>query len=927
MPSNMNKRTFRTTMVAGVLILGAALGGCTQDQSTQALVADAKQFMQRGDSKAALIQLKNAAEKSPKDAEIRLLLGKLYNETGAPESAEKEIRKAISLGMPSARAVPPLGRSLLARGMARKALEESEAESANGAADVLAMRGTAYLALNDAALARTAFEQALKAQPDNAGALLGLARQALLAQDVEAATRYVDQAIAKNPRDITALLFKAEMLRAQNRVAPALAAYDAVLQVDSANATAYLMKAHIHINEREFDAAKAGIAAARKAAPNNLQVWYTQARLSDSQQQYPAALEALQQVLRAAPEHLPSLLLAGSVQFQLGSLEQSEQSLRKYLASAPDNLYARKLLATTLLKARQPEAAVATLAPALKTESDNAQLYALAGEAAMQTKDYAKASEYFGKASRLAPESAAGHMSVGLSHLVQGRLDDGVTALESAVELDKKSVQAGVLLAMAHARAKAFDKALQVLATLEKEQPANPLLNNLKGDILLASGDKARARASYTAALKLEPAFVPAVINLSRLDLAENKPDAAKQQLEALLARDKKSYAAMTALATLAAQQGRRDEATAWLERSYNENPTLPEPAALLARHYLGKGEHVKALRIATSLKVANPRSPEALALLGDVQFGSGDKNGALESYSQLVAAQPRSPSAQFQLARVYMAMGNDTAVAAALKAALALQPDFLEAEVAQAMLELRRGNAAQALLIAQRIQKQAPKVPLGFVLEGEALMHQKKGGPAAKAYEQAQLRNKDDATLMIKIYEAQYLAGQGKEGEARLLQWVKEHPADVRARTFLGALAQARHQNKDAIQWFQAVLQHQPENVDVMNNLAWAYFEEKDPQARPMAERAQQLAPANPAVLDTLGWILVEQGDSARGLPLLRKASELAPDSHGLRYHLAAALAKSGDKAGARKELDRLLLTGKAFAQEGEARALLQQL
>lgn len=927
MPSNMSKRTIRTTMVTGVMILGAALGGCKQDQSTQALVSDAKQFQQHGNHKAALIQLKNAAEKSPQDAEIRLLLGALYNATGAPESAEKEIRKAITLGMPSARAVPPLGQSLLARGMARQALEESEAESAKGAADVLAMRGTAYLMLNEAAPARAAFEHALKAQPDNAEALLGLARQALQAQDTESATRYIDQAIAKNPHDITALLFKAEMLRAQNQVEPALAAYDALLKVDPAYATAYLMKAHIHINERQFDAAKADIAAARKAAPANLQVPYTEARLSYSQQQYPAALEALQQVLRAAPEHMPSLLLAGAVQVQLGSLEQAEQNLRKYVASAPDSLEARMLLATTLLKARQPDAALAALAPALKSEADNAQLYALAGEAAMQTKEYAKASDYFGKANQLAPKSAEIRMSLGLSQLAQGRQGGGLSELASAVELDKKSIQAGILLAMAQTRAKAYGKALQVIAALEKEHASNPLLQNLKGEILLASGDKARARASYAAALKLDPGFVPAVINLSRLEMAENKPEAAKQQLEALLARDKKSYAAMTALATLAVQQGKPDEATAWLERSHNENPTLPEPAALLARRYLSMGENAKALSIANSLKVTNPRDPEAMALLGDVQFTSGDRNGALESYSQLAAAQPRSPSAQFKLARVYMAMNNDMAAAAALKATLVLQPDLLEAEIAQATLEQRRGNVAQALLIARRIQTQAPKVPLGFMVEGDVLMNQKKGGPAAKAYEQAHLRNKDDATLMIKLYEAQQLAGQDKEAEAGMLQWVKEHPADVGARTFLGSLAQARHQNKSAIQWFQAVLQQQPKNADVMNNLAWAYYEEKDPQALPMAERAQQLAPANPAVLDTLGWILVEKGDSARGLPLLRKASELAPDAHGLRYHLAVGLAKSGDKAGARKELERLLLTGKSFAQEGEARTLLQQL
>ena len=79
--------------------------------------------------------------------------------------------------------------------------------------------------------------------------------------------------------------------------------------------------------------------------------------------------------------------------------------------------------------------------------------------------------------------------------------------------------------------------------------------------------------------------------------------------------------------------------------------------------------------------------------------------------------------------------------------------------------------------------------------------------------------------------------------------------------------------------------------------------------------------------VLDTLGWILVEQGNTARGLPLLRKATSLAPQAAEFRYHLALGLVKSGDKAEARKELEPLLATGKDFPGIEEARALLRQL
>jgi Tfp pilus assembly protein PilF len=114
---------------------------------------------------------------------------------------------------------------------------------------------------------------------------------------------------------------------------------------------------------------------------------------------------------------------------------------------------------------------------------------------------------------------------------------------------------------------------------------------------------------------------------------------------------------------------------------------------------------------------------------------------------------------------------------------------------------------------------------------------------------------------------------------------------------------------------------------VPALNNLASAYQSEKDPLALEYAEKANQLAPESPAILDTLGWILVEQGNMDRGLPLLQKAISLAPEMPAIRYHLAYGWAKSGDKTKARKELEKTLASGKHFAEMDDARALLKQI
>jgi Tfp pilus assembly protein PilF len=135
------------------------------------LLAEATQYRQKGDNKAALIQLKNAASKSPEDAEVRFALAALYNTTGDPLSAEKEIRKAISLGVDAARTAPELAKALQMQGQPQKAIDETEAEASKASPELLAIRGDAYLALGDNVKSKQSYERALAAKPGHAEAL------------------------------------------------------------------------------------------------------------------------------------------------------------------------------------------------------------------------------------------------------------------------------------------------------------------------------------------------------------------------------------------------------------------------------------------------------------------------------------------------------------------------------------------------------------------------------------------------------------------------------------------------------------------------------------------------------------------------------------------------------------------------------------
>jgi putative PEP-CTERM system TPR-repeat lipoprotein len=926
MPRHATKLTFIAAVVSGAFLIGGGLAACGRTQSAESLLAEAKQYQQKGDLKAALIQLKNAVEKSPENGDARLQLATLQLKMGDAVSAEKEARKARSLGIAADAVLPLQARAMAQQGRFKEMVDEITPELAGRSAPLLSLRGDALLATGKSDEAKQAYDQALGLNPNSADALLGLARHAMAHKDPEAAERYAADAASKDANNPDVWMFRAALLRFSRKPDEALAAYDKVLALDPQNRTAHVEKAYIDITRGKFAEAKTEIDAAEKVAPGNLLVTYTRALYDFSQGKFAAANESVQKVLKSAPEHLPSILLAGASEMNLGATQQAEQHLRKYLESNPNDVYARKLLAQTLLKSSQPADAAAALAPALKDGTQDPQLLAMAGESYMQVRDFDKASAYLEKAAALAPKAAAVHTSLGLSRLGQGDSAKGLSELELATTLDPKSAQATIALVQTEMGLKHYDKALAAVQSLEKQQPDNPQVQNMKGAVYLGKGDAANARVAFEKAVALQPTFFPAVSNLARLDLQENKPDAAKQRFEKVLEKEKNNFAAMASLGELAMLQKRPDEATTWFEKASNANPEAVVPALKLGSHYMHTRQPEKALTLARKFLTANPTNPDLLELQGQAQVATKDTSGALETYSKLVNVLPKSAAAQLRLAGVHMMLKNDTAAAADLRRAVEVQPDFMPARVAQIELTLRSGRPDDALEQARQIQKLNDKAPIGYAVEGDVLLALKKPAQALPAYEKALALSKSPE-MMVKTLQIMTVTGKGKEAQARAGQWLKDHPDDARVTMFMADSRLANKEFKPAIALLENLLKRNPNNPVVLNNLAWAYQQEKDPRALDTAEKAYKAAGDNPGVMDTLGWMLVEQGNAARGVQLLQKASGMAPDAPEIRYHLAVGLNKSGDKQGARKELDKLLAQNKPFAHQDEARALLKTL
>lgn len=909
------------------LLMGISLLSACGKQDSAGLVTEAKARLAAGDTQAAIIQLKNAVAEDGKNAEARFELGKLYLEQGNMAGAEKEFRRAREAGYPARTVNPLIARTLLGQREFQRVLDEvpAPAEQDADAAVLLSLRATAELALGQKESARKTIERALEMAPQAAEVHLARVHLALADNDAVKAMQALDEALRLDPRHRDALLLKGDLLRATGKPVEAAAAYRQLLRVDARHIAARVALAELALADNKPAEARKEIDAALKVMPNSLLARYTQALIDFREKKTGQARDHLAAVLQSAPGYGPALLLGGSIEYALGNLQTAETHLNKVVKAAPTNLYALRLLSATQLSLGRLDEAERTLAPALQVKSPDAGALVVAGEIALARNDFSRASSYFEQAAQQNPDNSAIRTELGISRLAQGD-SRAMADLQTAADMEGATSRADNFIILNQLKKKEFDAALVSIAVLEKKASASPLTWNYKGAAYLGKKDNKRARDSFVQALKLDPGFYPAAANLAQLDLKEGQPRAARQRFESILKADPRHLNSMLALADLALLAKDERKYVDWLEKAASAHPQALDPRVTLARYRLSKGEKNKALAIAREAVNAQPKNPAALDLLGSTQLASGDLTNALASYRKLVELTPGQARPLTQLAAIQIMTKDAPAARKTLQNALRIEPNFAEAQLILGSIEIQSGHFEEALRLARQIQQHQPDSAAGFMMEGDAAFARKDYPAAIASFERAQKRQ-PSGTILLRQLSAFKASQRPEEGEKRLYAWLAAHPQDVGIRAALAENLIQRQQYKAASEHYLFINRSTPNNLLILNNLAWSLHESRDSRALGFAEQALKLKPDNPAVLDTLGWILVGQGQVERGTKLLQQALAKSPDTAEIQYHLAVALNRSGDSVRAKREIERLLASGVAFPQEPEARALLKQL
>lgn len=909
------------------------LAGCW-DKTPESRIETAKQALQKSDSRTAIIELKNALEKAPSNAEARLMLAQVYLSTGLWDNSEKELRKASEFGVEAERTLPMLAKALVRMGKYKEATQltiPSVGLSSLATASIKAEKANAYLALNQPVQATSMIdegERTLTAVGANAFSVdlqLAKARLAFTKGQIDQAMAMLETALQHDPKSISTLSMKAELQLLEGKSQEALKNYELITASKPDEIVPHLAIADFKLNNNDLAGAETEIRAAEKINPKMPLAQYMHAKLSLLKGDLNKANELLLKVLAVAPDHLPSLMLDAALNLKQGNHEQSLKAANRVLGRVPNHLPALKIVAANDLQMGNAQDALDLLRPIAQAHPNDGELLSLLGEASLQLKQYDQSKAYLDRAAVLLPNNAVIKQNQARGDLAQGRIDPALRELEQAAGLSAKASNADMTLIALNMNRKEFDAALRAIANLEKKSPNNPLASNMRGLALMGKNDESGAKKAFEQALTLRPGFYPAAANLASLDIAAKKPDQARQRFEGVLKADAKNTQAMLALADLAALKKNPKETQDWLEKAVKADPKAFSAHAAMVRFFLSNKENQKALTYARQVANANPNSPQALNLLGAAQVAAGDKTGGLASYTKASQLAPNSADALYRLGAAQAVSAHAGEGRANLEKTLKLEPGHVGALDALLLMDLADKKPDRALLRARAFQAKNPRSAVGYFREGDVLFAQKQFAQAAKAYEQG-LNRGNDLQAFSQMASALFRAGDQKLADQKIGELVSRHPGDVRIQTFAAELNLNYGRNAESLRLYESLQKAQPNNPAILNNMAVLYQRLQDSRALPTAEQALKLTPADPGALDTLGWILLDQGQASRAVELLRQATAKAPQAPTIHYHLAAALAKVGNKAEARRELEPLLKAGD-FPELAAARQLLSTL
>jgi tetratricopeptide (TPR) repeat protein len=497
----------------------------------------------------------------------------------------------------------------------------------------------------------------------------------------------------------------------------------------------------------------------------------------------------------------------------------------------------------------------------------------LVGEVALQRADQRMAFTHYLHAARLAQDADLAALAARAA-LALGDADAGQRAVDLWQELAPDSTKARQV--GAYVQIEAGDRAATLTAlrelirlTPEEEQPY------LQAAQLLARVEAPQERLALMRELIAgAPENADAQFALANLAAAAEETELARQAAEAALALRPEWSEPRSFVVQLLVSDDRVDEAAALLDEYLQALPEDRQLQLLRAQLYIDAEAYAPALALFDRILEQQPDQTDVLFTAAVLALEVDALDQARAYLTRLNALNRREDDVAFLLGQVEERADNPEEALAWY--ARVTGPNATDAAVRIARLHASGGNVSRAQDMIQQLRDQLPEQTATlYLIEGEMLRDNDADQQAMSVYDQALSAEPDNPDLRY----------------ARAMVAVALDRIDLLE-------SDLRH-----------ILAQDPDHADALNALGYTLADRTDrlDEAKQLIDKALALKPDEPAIKDSMGWLLYRMGDPAAAEPYLRAALDAVFDPE-IAAHLGEVLWALGRRDEASEIWDRAL-------------------
>ncbi len=924
-PSNKKNMLFKTMKLMIIPTFITALAACSGQKTDLEYLESAKKYAAQGDYKSHVIELKNALQQNPQNADARYLLALAYLSEQQGAAAQKELERAIEYGMPGSELTDELALAYYYQYKFEELLQNTidhQSLSAEDQAKVLFYRGMANISLNRSSDAEADFDAANSLGKTPYG-VLSQAYQLALNDDFSQSHVLVTELITKDAKFAEAQILASKIAAGHKDVEAAIGYLQNAIELEPNRLQLYVDIAKFQAAAKKYDEAEKNIDIVLRNAKSHLPSNLLKASLRMQAKDWDGAKKHAEQALTVSEINTQAKLISGMSNFYLNNWELSRERLRSVAPTLPADHIARRMLAYAEFKLGYSQNADDILASLGDlSEKDNQLLSGFGTELARKGK-YDEAVTMLEKASALTPDNSDTLTRLGILKLQQEDVT-GIENLQHALEQDAGAIWARVALAKQYVKQGDSEKALQIANELIATEPNKPEGYLLAAEIYGATGNLANAEAILKKGLDGNKSETNLYFSLFKVKIAQKDFVSAENYNNEILKIEPLNERALLNHYRLSKQSGSVENAISQIEKTAKNNPNKESLILLHGLVLFDSGKDDAAVEQLTKIQKGSVIYGKAQTLMTTSLARKGLYSKALPYAVQWVESTPDQPQAHVALAEIHLKLKDKKSALAAVQQGIAVLPTNKELLLREIQLLLLSEKDEQARAkIAKYTASHGQSAELEYIRGNNAVA--KGNYKEALLHYQSLHQLKPSSQSVIGIAELYGKLGQKDKAIAELEKWLSSHKDDQPVRLYLANINLGADKSQ-AISQYEALVASNPKNVVALNNLAWALGEQGNvTDALKYAEQAYTLSPKVAPIIDTYGYLLLLSGNIPEALSKLQAAYDMQPNEPSISYHYALALKESGDIAQAKKVLSALAPLD--FPEKEKAATLLKTL